>query len=128
MTNWTGKSAEEAIKALKAKGLKVDASQEDYSDTVAAGNVISQTPSSGTLYKGDTVTLVVSRGPELVEVPGDGVIAAGVDDARATLESLGFVVKVRNDPTYLGLGYVLRTDPEPGTMAPKGSTVTLYLI
>ena len=128
VTNWTGKSAEEAIKALKAKGLKVDASQEDYSDTVAAGNVISQTPSSGTLYKGDTVTLVVSKGPELVEVPGDGVIAAGVDDARAKLESLGFVVKVRNDPTYLGLGYVLRMDPEPGTMAPKGSTVTLYLI
>ena len=36
----------------RTKGLKVDADQEAYSDTVAAGNVISQTPRSGTLYRG----------------------------------------------------------------------------
>jgi len=71
---------------------------------------------------------VVSKGPEMVEIPRDGVIAAGVDDATQTLEDLGLVVDVEKDPTYLGLGYVLRTDPSPGTSVPKGSTVIIYLI
>jgi serine/threonine-protein kinase len=126
--DWTGREADRAVEALEAKGLKVDASQEAYSDTVAEGIVISQNPDSGTLYRGDTITLVVSLGPELVEVPSDGVIAAGVEDARATLRALGFRVRVREDDTYIGLGYVLRSDPEPGTSVPKGSFVTLYLI
>lgn len=127
VADWTGKDADQATQALEAKGLVVDSSEE-YSDTVASGDVISQTPSSGTLYRGDTVTLVVSRGPELVEVPRAGVIAAGVDDARQTLEDLGFKVRVREDEAYLGLGFVRRTDPPAGTMVPKGSTITLYLI
>ncbi len=126
--DWTGKDADAAIEALRDKGLKVDAGQTAYSDSVPAGNVISQSPSSGTLYKGDTVTLVVSLGPELVEIPRDGVIAAGVEAARATLRDLGFRVRVREDDTYIGLGFVLRTDPEPGESVPKGSVVTLYII
>ena len=39
---------------------------EENSDTVAKGDVISQTPTSGRLFKGDTVKLVVSKGPVLV--------------------------------------------------------------
>ena len=31
--------------------------------------VITQDPTTGTLFKGDTVKLLVSLGPELVEVP-----------------------------------------------------------
>ena len=38
------------------------------SDTVPAGQVVSQTPDKGTLHRGDAVTLVVSKGP--VMVPG----------------------------------------------------------
>ena len=126
--DWTGKDADTAVAALEDKGLKVDADQSEYSDSVPAGNVISQSPRTGPLYRGDTVTLVVSQGPELVEIPRVGVIAAGVDSARETLEGLGFKVKVKKDEAYLGLGFVRRTDPSPGTLAPKGSTITLYLI
>lgn len=126
--DWTGRDAGEAQAALEAKGLEVDADEEVYSTTVPAGDVVSQSPASGTLYRGDTVTLVVSKGPELVEVPADGVVAAGVEDATATLKALGLRVRVVEDRTYLGLGYVLRTDPRPGTAVPVGSTVTVYLI
>ncbi len=126
--DWTGKSAAEATKALEGKGLKVDSSATDYSPTVPEGSVISQDPQRGTLFKGDTVTLVVSLGPEIIEIPTAGVIAASVDDARQKLEDLGFKVKVRRDATYIGLDRVLRTDPGPGTQAVKGSTVTLFLV
>ncbi|HEX6150337.1 Stk1 family PASTA domain-containing Ser/Thr kinase, partial [Nocardioides sp.] len=125
--DFTGKPADVAEQELGDRGLVVERGEPQFSDTVPEGNVISQTPASGTLFRGDTVTLVVSQGPELVEVPG-GLVAAGVDSARETLEALGFVVEVENADEYLGLGFVFSVDPPSGTMVPKGSTITLNLI
>lgn len=124
--DWVGEPADEAQRTLERKGLVVQRNEDVFSDSVPAGDVVSQEPGGGTLFKGDTVTLTVSKGPELVEVPG--VKAQGVDAARAELESLGFVVRVENISDYLGLGFVFRTDPGAGEMVPKGSTITLYLI
>lgn len=46
-------------------GLSIDTSQQEYSDTVPAGMVISQSPAKGTeLYKGDKVSVVISKGKE----------------------------------------------------------------
>ncbi len=127
LRDWTGKDADRAQSALEGKGLVVDRGTEEYSDSYAKGEVISQEPPRGTVYRGDTVRLVVSKGPELVQVP-DGLRASGVDDARSKLEALGFKVSVVNSAEYLGLGYVLKTSPSSGDMVPKGSTITLYLI
>jgi serine/threonine protein kinase/beta-lactam-binding protein with PASTA domain len=125
--DWTGEDAEQAAAWFDRRGIEVAYGEEQYSDTVPEGSVLSQTPASGTLYRGQSVELVVSRGPELVEVPG-GLVASGVDAARQQLESLGFVVQIEEANEYIGLGYVFRTDPRSGSMVPKGSTVTLYLI
>ena len=57
------------------------------------GSVISQSPRDGTLFKGDTVTLVLSKGPVLVDVPN--VVGQQVDQARQALEAIGFKVTVR---------------------------------
>ena len=124
--DWSGKPATEAVATLEKKGLKVDDSQQEFSDSVPEGSVISQRPSSGPLYRGDTVTLVVSQGPELVEVPR--VVANGVEAAKETLRDLGFKVKTKKSSGYLGLGFVSRTDPRAGELVPKGSTITLFLV
>jgi serine/threonine-protein kinase len=100
---------------------------EEYSDTVGDGDVISMDPPSGTtLHRGDTVRLVVSKGPELVDVPS--VRGQGVDAATQTLEDLGFHVETRQAPGSLGLGFVFSQDPEGGARVPRGSTITLSLI
>ena len=52
----------------------------------------------------------------------------GVDAARQTLEDAGFDVDLRKAPNYLGIGYVYRVDPPSGSMVPKGSTITLFII
>ncbi len=122
---WAGKDADDAERALKKRGLKVDVSQQ-YSNSVAEGLVVSQDPADGTLFKGDTVTLLVSLGPELVEVPD--VVAYGVDDATAALQGVGFEVDVQEAPGYIGIGYVFSMDPGAGTELPLGSTVTIYLV
>ena len=124
--DFTGQDADRATAWLEKRDLEVDASSE-HSDTVAEGDVISQSPADGTAFAGDSVDLVVSDGPELVEVPS-GLVASGVDAARERLEDAGFEVEVENDTGYIGLGYVFRVDPSSGTMVPAGSTITLYLI
>jgi serine/threonine-protein kinase len=126
ISDWTGEDADKAIAAMEKRKLVVEVTGEEFSDSVPEGDVISQDPTTGPLFKGDTVELVVSKGPELVEVPR--VIAMGVDAATEKLEALGFQVAVENSDSYIGLGFVFSTSPEAGDMVAKGSTITLYLI
>ena len=79
----TGKDATGAARQLSGLGLKVDATQQQNSDTVAKGAVISQSPRDGTAFRGDTVTLVVSKGPVLVDRAQRGRPAAAAGPRRA---------------------------------------------
>ncbi|WP_307828129.1 Stk1 family PASTA domain-containing Ser/Thr kinase [Nocardioides sp. SYSU D00038] len=124
--DWVGRDADKAVARLEKRGLRVEV-DEEYSDDVAEGLVIDQAPRGGTLFRDDTVTLTVSLGPELVEVPG-GLVASGVDAAREKLEDAGFRVDVQESDQYLGLGYVFSTSPRSGDLVPRGSTITLYLV
>ena len=125
--DWTGRSAARAERVMQAQHLTVDASTKQYSDTIPAGHVISQDPVGQVLHRGDTVSLVVSKGPQLVQVPGN-LRAMGVDAATQLLQSLGFRVRVEHSSFYIGVGYVYNSDPSPGSMAPKGSVVILKII
>ncbi|HET6626883.1 MAG TPA: Stk1 family PASTA domain-containing Ser/Thr kinase [Nocardioidaceae bacterium] len=123
--DFTGKDAEKAEAALDKRGLEVQTSSQ-HDDEIPEGDVIAQTPSGGTLYRGDTVRLLVSEGPEMVQVPD--VKGAGVDDARNRLEAAGFEVRTKHSQFYVGLEYVVASDPKQGSMARKGSTITLSLV
>ncbi|MCB0895967.1 MAG: Stk1 family PASTA domain-containing Ser/Thr kinase [Nocardioides sp.] len=127
LKDWVGKDSDDALAWFDAKGLDGKVVDEQYSDDVADGDVISMDPPAGTtLHRGDEVHLVVSQGPELIEVPS--VRAQGVDAATATLEALGFKVVTDKATGYLGLGFVYSQSPGGGDMAPKGATITLTLI
>ena len=101
-----------------------NATRQENSDSVPKGRVISQDPTGGTLYRGDEVTLVVSKGPVMVDVPN--VVGKTLREAQRVLEDAGFSVKVEK-----ALGGLFQTvrfqDPEDGR-APKGSTVTLTIV
>ena len=121
----TGQDATGAARQLKDIGLRVDATKQENSDSVAKGKVIRQSPRDGTVFRGDTVTLVVSKGPVLVTVPD--VVGQQLREARAALEAQGFTVEVRR---ALGgfFGTVRLQDPSGGSKAPKGSTITLTIV
>jgi serine/threonine-protein kinase len=125
--DWTGKSARHAIAALQGKGLQVDAGDREFSDSVPKGHVISQDPVGRILHRGDTVSLTVSKGPELVQIPGD-LRSMPIDAATQLLQGLGFHVSVQQSDIYLGLGYVASSDPSPGSLARKGSEVVLSIV
>jgi len=119
----TGQGRDEAVAAVEAAGLVAQLS-EQYSTEVARGVVISQQPAEGTLFRGDPVALVVSLGPETVQVPDvEGDDAA---DAQATLEAAGLVVR-RVELLPAGPNDVLRQAPAAGQTVKVGSEVTIYV-
>jgi eukaryotic-like serine/threonine-protein kinase len=125
LLDWTGKNATAATTALTKAGLTVDATRLVNDDTVPAGRVVSQSPRDGTVFKGDTITLVVSKGPVLVDVPN--VVGRQGREARRILESAGFTVRIEK---ALGgyFGTVRFQDPARGSRAPRGSLVTLTIV
>ena len=62
--NVVGASQSQAESALTGAGLKYTYADSQYSDTVAAGNVISQTKSGETVAAGTTITLTLSKGKQ----------------------------------------------------------------
>ena len=74
----TGKPADRAEAALEKRGFEVDTTEVN-SDTVPEGRVVTQSPDSGTGQRGDVISLVVSKGPVMVEVPE--VVRMGVAEA-----------------------------------------------
>ena len=84
-----------------------------------------QSPATGTFFQGDLVTLVVSKGPQLVLVPD--VFGKQVGDARSILEGLGFKVSIER-PTGGLFGLVTAQSVGGGNKAPKGSTITLTVV
>ncbi|WP_409057251.1 Stk1 family PASTA domain-containing Ser/Thr kinase [Streptomyces sp. SYP-A7185] len=123
----TGDSRQDAIAELEEEGLKVKTEKaRDHTDE-EKGTVLDQSPREGQkqLAEGDTVTLTISIGPEMVEVPD--VEGMSVDDATRELEDAGF--EVDEDRGLLGLfgDTVKGQSVEGGDEAPKGSTVTLQI-
>ena len=89
--------------------------------------VISQSPDKGTGVKGDTVTLKESLGPVMVTIPN--VRSMGVDAAKKVMTEAGFKTKVQAVAVnYIGIGYVVYSKPSAKSEAPKGSTITLYVV
>ncbi|MET0998394.1 MAG: PASTA domain-containing protein, partial [Marmoricola sp.] len=123
--NYAGRPAAAVEKALEKLGFKVE-STEVNSDTVPVGRVVTQSPDSGTGQKGDVISLVVSKGPVMVDVPD--VIGMGLEAATARLEAAGFKVTVRRASLYVGVQYVVATDPGRNSSAPKGSTVVVSVV
>lgn len=101
---------------------------EEYSDTAPAGQIIQQEPSADTVLKaGETIQLVVSKGPQMAEMPN--IIGFTQDSAVKELEARGLVAScfmVVNDGSYAS-GCVVRTSEEPGTKVEVGTVITVYI-
>lgn len=121
----TGKPIADARRLLNAAGLKVTTTEQN-DKTVPAGSVISSSPANGaSAHRGDTISLVVSKGPVLVTVPA--VRGKSQDDAKQALEAAGFKVTVKNG-ALLPLGIASYTDPPAGKPVAEGSTITLVIV
>jgi len=114
----------EAVAQARDRGLAVAMADPRFDDQVPAGHVLSQDP-SGRVVRGGTITLTLSRGPEVYPVPD--IIGASLEVARRQLEALGLVV-VEDAGDYsdtVPAGRVLAVQPPVGEQVSAGTEVTL---
>ena len=110
-------AAQSALQAVGLTAVESDA----FNDTVPKGQVIGTQPPGGTsLAVGSQVTVLVSKGPDLVAIPP--VANDSIPQATQVLNAAGFAVSVSNaSSSAIARG----TNPPAGTMAPRGSNVTI---
>jgi serine/threonine-protein kinase len=126
------KSVSEATTILAGVNLTAQSGKQEFNDCPAGSvsRIDPETDANGNarvFREGDTVSLIVSRGPDLVEVPN--VVGGNIAAAKAQLEGLGFVVTVDTTIQEVFWSFppavVTGQDPAGSTMIKRGSTVTI---
>ena len=121
----TQDAATTAITAAKLTGGTVT---QQTSNTVAAGNVISQDPASGnSVAQGSPVNLVISSGPQMVTVPKvEGLTQAAATTAITAAKLTGGTVTQQSSNT-VATGNVISQDPASANSVAQGSPVNLVI-
>ncbi len=119
-----GATVADAEEDITGAGATAEVTDEEYSDDVAEGRVISQSV-EGSALEGDTVELTVSLGPELFEVPN--VVSSSYADAAETLSEAGF--EVQREEVLGGYFNTVRAQDVPaGSMVARGTVITLTVV
>ena len=119
----SGKTQDDAKKALSDAGLALGAITDAYSEDVPQGQVISQSAPSGTSVPHDTaIDVVLSKGREPLTVPSLSGMSA--DAAKKAIEGLGLVAA----PTEafsdtVAQGQVISQQSAEGSILHRGDTV-----
>jgi serine/threonine-protein kinase len=118
-----GKPLADAKDSMSKAGFTLAASSEQHHDSIPAGAVISREPGVGEAKRGTAFTAVVSKGPPLIAVPNVSGKSSG--DAKSALEATGFLYASSGAfHETINEGVVIRTEPDSGSLAPKGSRIT----
>ncbi|MFI0778786.1 Stk1 family PASTA domain-containing Ser/Thr kinase [Streptomyces sp. NPDC021212] len=118
-----GDDPSDARSELSDAGFKVKIAEGGVFSDEDKGTIAEQSPKEGSKgAKGDTVTLTLSKGRQMIEVPD--VTGDNIDDAKQQLEDLGFTVNV--DKPLLFPGDTIKDQSvSGGDKAPKGSEITI---
>lgn len=124
--NIVGRTVSEATELLDSYGLKLDVTEERYSDEIKEGAIISLASESTKVPSGSTVEIILSKGEELIAVPY--VSGMKQSKAKAKLKKMGFVVQVKkNYSDIYGKGKVIEQSAGSGVELKKGSTITIVV-
>lgn len=123
-----GQSEAAAKSAITGKGLKV-AVKTSSSDNTEKGLVMSQSPASGTVSPGSTVTITVSTGPKIEKVTIPTLVGRSLNTARQALENVGLSVGnvEYQDSDTVEAGVVISSSPGGGTSVETGTSVSMVV-
>src|SRR6202040_490129 len=118
-------AATTAITAAKLTGGTVT---QQSSNAVAADNVISQDPASGSsVAQGSPVNLVISSGPQMVTVPNVGGLVQDAATTAITAVKLTGGAVTQQSSNTVAAGNVISQDPASGSSVAQGSPVNLVI-
>ncbi|MDP9420293.1 MAG: PASTA domain-containing protein, partial [Actinomycetota bacterium] len=120
--NLAGKTAEQARAELERIGLRAEV-VERFSSSVDKGLVIGTDPGAGAgVARGRSVTVVVSKGRDLVVVPD--LKGRTFEEFKEALEDAGLIP---GDVAGNSRGDPAASDPEPGDRVERGTPVDIFL-
>lgn len=124
-----GMTKENASQALASAGLTDGGYTEEYSDTVKAGVVISQSVKADKKVEaGTSVTYVVSKGAKPVEqVTVPPLSGKSLAEAKKALSNVGLLYKETWVDSPVTYGTVIEGNPESGAKVNVGSTVEILI-
>jgi serine/threonine-protein kinase len=118
-----GLERELAVERIERVGLEAEV-QEEASSDVEANVVISQSPDEGArIAQGETVTIVVSTGPRLVQVPR--VVGLTFEEAIEVLEDAGLDWRRVDVFAQREEGIVASQNPRPDEEVEEGTEVVI---
>ncbi len=128
----TGDEARSAkLRLQQTKGLSelhlniVEAPEQEYSDEIEAGCVIRTEPAAGTiLSEGDTVTLIVSKGPKILYSTMVPCVGQSVEWVQSKMDELKLKAEFTKVESTEEEGTVLTQSVDSNTEVEQGSTVT----
>ena len=121
----SGKSLSEAKKTLKDAGFKTNTVQQ-HSNHVKNGIVIGTDPPAQTKFeRGQSVTIQVSSGPNLVKVPS--VVGVDQDVADTQIRDAGLKPHFQKQESTQPKGQVIDQSPSEGTNVRRNTTVTVVV-
>jgi beta-lactam-binding protein with PASTA domain len=116
-----------AIGMLQEAGLDPKFGQEQFSETVPKGAVISAEPATGELIRGSDVQLVISKGAERFQVD-PALVGQPLDAVQTALNALPIGQTTTDQfSDDVDQGSVIGFDPQPGTELKRGDTVTIVV-
>lgn len=123
----SGMTASQAEAALSSANLLYASGDSQYSDTIEAGKVLSQSVAAGTkVDEGTTITYVISLGNQNIEIPD--VTGMTQSTATTTLKDAGFAVSVSESYSdSVASGSVISQSPAAGASMSKGGTVKIVV-
>jgi len=121
--NVEGIERELAVERIEQAGLEAEVEEQPSSD-VEENFVISQSPDAGArIAQGETVTIVVSTGPRLVQVPR--VVGRSFEEAIEVLEDAGLEWRQVNVFSEREEGIVASQNPRPDEEVEAGTEVVI---
>lgn len=128
LPDFKGQGLSEATVRLSDLGLKLGEVKSEENAEVEKDKIISTMPLVGTkVKKGDAITIIISRGVEVGEVPR--LIGRALSTAKRLVEENGFVVgNVSYEvSTEFNVGIVMEQNPRAGTKIKKGSKINIVV-
>ena len=128
------KSIEDIQKYVENAKLKLKI-EEDYNAEVPADEVYKQEPPAGTTYdnrkktvkEGETITIWVSKGEKIVNVP-EALVGKTKDEVVSKIEEQELKVEIVEEASdVMEAGKVIRVEPAEKSEAPAGSTIKVVV-
>jgi len=99
--------------------------EEEYHEEIEAGHVIRTSPAEGTaISEGDTITLIVSKGPKPKYSTMISCVGESVEFAQANMDTLKLVAEFQKVEGSAAEGTILSQSVDAGVEVLQGSTVT----